>query len=208
MLDTSTLGLFIVASIAILAVPGPIAIYIVTRGIGQGRTVALVSVAGIQAAEIVYIAAAALGVTAILASSPAVFAVVNYAGAAYLLGLGVRSFLYREPVGAMVASDHRLWRVFLHGTGMNIFNPHTALFYLAFLPPFIDPARASVTAQVVMLGLIFITIGIVIEGGYAMLAGSLGTRLRNSALFLRHRHRTTGAIYVVLGIGIAISGSM
>jgi threonine/homoserine/homoserine lactone efflux protein len=169
---------FAVASLALLIVPGPSVLYIVTRSIDQGRSAGLVSVLGIHTGSVVHVAAAALGVSAILASSAVAFGVVKYVGAAYLIWLGIRAIRERHgerPTGSV--HERSLGRVYAQGVVVNVLNPKTALFFLAFLPQFVDVSRGAVTAQIVILGLTFILLGFVSDGSYALAAARVSRRL-------------------------------
>jgi threonine/homoserine/homoserine lactone efflux protein len=202
----STLALFAVAALALLVVPGPAVLYIVTRSIDQGRRAGMASVAGIHTGSIVHVAAAAVGLSAVLAASATAFTVVKLAGAAYLIAIGVRKLLTKPDGADAHALEPRivgLRRAYAQGVVVNVLNPKTALFFLAFLPQFVDPDRGSVTAQTVVLGFTFIALGIVSDGTYALVAGSLGQRLRRSARFARLRDRTSGVVYIALGLAAA-----
>ncbi|GGK64071.1 RhtB family transporter [Sphaerisporangium melleum] len=202
----STLAVFAVATLALLLVPGPAVVYIVTRSVAQGRTAGLVSVAGIHAGSIVHVAAAALGVSALIAASAAAFTAVKYAGAAYLVYLGVRKLLTRsEALDREVAPVSRS-RLFGEGFVVNVLNPKTALFFLAFLPQFADPARGPVAAQIVLLGLIWIILGMASDGGYALLSSALAGRLRRSPVAARRLDVAGGLVYIGLGAAAALSG--
>jgi len=168
---------FAAASLALLILPGPSVLYIVTRSV-QGRAAGVASVLGIHTGSIVHVVAAALGLSAILASSAVAFSVVKYAGAAYLIWLGVRTLVRRDahPLEASPRS-RSLRRIYAQGVLVNVLNPKTALFFLAFLPQFVDPAAGSVTIQVLVLGLMFIALGLVSDGTYAMLSARLSRRL-------------------------------
>jgi threonine/homoserine/homoserine lactone efflux protein len=169
---------FAVASLALLIVPGPSVLYIVTRSIDQGRSAGLVSVLGIHTGSVVHVAAAALGVSAILASSAVAFGVVKYVGAAYLIWLGIRTLRDRHeerPTGAI--RGRSLGRVYAQGVVVNVLNPKTALFFLAFLPQFVDVSKGAVTVQIVILGLTFILLGFVSDGSYALVAARVSRRL-------------------------------
>ncbi|HEX6580411.1 MAG TPA: LysE family translocator [Actinomycetota bacterium] len=144
---------FAVASLALLIVPGPSVLYIVTRSVDQGKTAGLVSVLGIHTGSIVHVVAAALGLSAILASSALAFGIVKYAGAAYLIWLGIKAIRARgeertEPRGR----EHSLARIYAQGVVVNVLNPKTALFFLAFLPQFVDVSKGSVPLQAVIFG--------------------------------------------------------
>ena len=200
---------FAVASLALLIVPGPSVLYIVTRSIDQGRSAGLVSVLGIHTGSVVHVAAAALGVSAILASSAVAFGVVKYVGAAYLIWLGIRTIRERHeerPSGAV--RDRSLGRVYAQGVVVNVLNPKTALFFLAFLPQFVDVSRGAVTAQIVILGLTFILLGFVSDGSYALVAARvsrrLSTRRRSEPGTLRRW--LPGLTLIGLGIVSAVTG--
>jgi threonine/homoserine/homoserine lactone efflux protein len=203
----STFALFAAAALALLVVPGPAVLYIVTRSIDQGRRAGMASVAGIHTGSVVHVAAAAVGLSAVLAASATAFTVLKLVGAAYLIGLGVQKLRANPAASSNPLLDEPrivgLRRTYAQGVLVNVLNPKTALFFLAFLPQFVDPERGSTTVQVVALGLTFIALGIVSDGAYALLAGSLGERLRRSARFARLRDRTSGVVYIALGLAAA-----
>ena len=167
------------ASLALLIVPGPSVLYIVTRSMDQGKAAGLVSVLGIHTGTIVHVAAAALGLSAILASSAVAFQIVKYAGAAYLIWLGVKALRERHQEASEGRDRERsLGRIYAQGVVVNVLNPKTALFFLAFLPQFVDVGE-PVTAQVLVLGLTFILLGFVSDGSYAAVrAGRADARPR------------------------------
>src|SRR4029077_15593486 len=144
--ELSVFWVFVAASIALLLTPGPAVLYIVTRSIDQGRLAGLVSVLGICTVPTGPVGAATLGLSALLVESALAFTVVKYAGAAYLIGLGVQTLLRRDAPPAAAASVQRtaLGPIFAQGVVVNVLNPHTALFFFAFLPQFVDPARGHV----------------------------------------------------------------
>jgi threonine/homoserine/homoserine lactone efflux protein len=194
-------GAFAAASIALLVVPGPSVLYIVTRSAHQGRSAGLVSVLGIHTGSIVHVAAAALGLSAILASSAVAFSVVKYAGAAYLIWLGIRALRRRdEPPADGVVPRRSLLRIYAQGVVVNVLNPKTALFFLAFLPQFVDVARGSVTMQVLLLGLTFIALGLVSDGTYALVAARVSRSVRGRARWARLDRWAPGVTYIALGV--------
>lgn len=204
----TNLSLFITASLALLLTPGPAVMYIVTRSVDQGRKAGFVSVLGIEVGTLFHIAAAALGLSAILASSALLFDVVKYLGAAYLIYLGIRKLLSKdESADVTVNKQQNLRQIFQQGVVVNVLNPKTALFFLAFLPQFVDPARGSVPLQMVMLGLIFVTLASTTDGLYALLAGTFGGWLKSSKHFLRVQRYVTGTVYIGLGVVTALAGS-
>jgi threonine/homoserine/homoserine lactone efflux protein len=206
--DASTLLVFAGASLALLVIPGPAVLYIVTRGIEQGRTAAVVSMLGIQAGALVHVAAAAIGLSALLVRSATAFTVVKYAGAAYLVFLGIRKLLARErPEQRTHRLPRRSRRLFGEGIVVNVFNPKTALFFLAFLPQFVAPDAGAVGFQIAFLGVLFILIAVVSDGAYAVAAGTAGSWLRTSPRFLRAERWVGGSVLVGLGLTTAFSGS-
>jgi threonine/homoserine/homoserine lactone efflux protein len=203
---TATLGLFAIAALGLLIVPGPAVTYIVTRSIDQGRLAGLVSVLGIHTGSLVHVAAATLGLSAILASSAVAFTTVKYLGAAYLIVLGVRTWLDRRADDRVEITRASLRRVYGQGFVVNLLNPKTALFFLAFLPQFVDPARGAAAGQILVLGVAFVGIGMLSDSAYALVAARLGTWLKARPRFARNRRVFTGGILVTLGVAAAFSG--
>jgi threonine/homoserine/homoserine lactone efflux protein len=204
-----TLALFAPVALGLLVIPGPAVLYIVTRSIDQGRAAGFVSVLGIHTGSIVHVTAAAAGLSALLVSSSVAFAVVKYAGAAYLIVLGIRKLLGRdEEEGHLEAREPRsLRRVYTQGIVVNVLNPKTALFFLAFLPQFVDVDRGAVWTQMLVLGVTFMALGMLSDGTYALVASKAGGWLRSSARFRTTQRYVSGGIYVGLGAIAALSGS-
>ena len=198
----STLGIFALAALALLVIPGPSVLYVVTQSAEQGRAAGLASVAGIHLGTLVHVAAAALGLSAIVLTSAVAFSAVKFAGAAYLIYVGVRKLLDGFGSPELVARRAPLRTVFVRGMIVNVLNPKTALFFLAFLPQFVDTSAGRVWFQVVVLGLLFIALGIVSDSLYAFAGGAIGA-------LLRRRRRATGyasgAIYIGLGTAAALA---
>ncbi|MFQ5993502.1 MAG: LysE family translocator [Acidiferrobacterales bacterium] len=205
--EPSTLTLFIVAALALLVTPGPAVLYIVARSIEQGRVAGIVSTLGIATGSLFHIAAAALGVSAVLASSALAFNLLKYLGAAYLIYLGVRKFINREQPRKQLIRRSTLARIFSQGVLVNLLNPKTALFFLAFLPQFIDPAKGAAVFQMVLLGIIFVALGIASDGLYALLAGTAGNWLRGRARLFHAQRYLTGGVFIALGAMTALAGS-
>lgn len=206
--DPATLALFALASLALVVVPGPAVLYIVARSLEQGRAAGLASVAGVGAGALVHFVAAALGLSALLAASALAFSAVKFAGAGYLIYLGLRTLLVRSPSGPAAPPPlHPLRRVFRQGLVVNLLNPKMALFALAFLPQFLDPARGAVALQALLLGGIFIAIALVSDGLYALLAGSVGGWLRRRPRLGRSQRLVSGTVYVSLGVATALTGA-
>ena len=208
MIEFSQLYFFLGASLALLLVPGPAVLYITARSANQGRLAGLVSVLAIETANFLQAVAATLGLSAILLSSALAFDVVKYLGAAYLIYLGVRKLLIREEETANGdIKPESLSRIYWQGFVINMLNPKTALFYFAFLPQFVDPAKGNVTVQTLLLGAIFVGMAFVTDSLYALLASSLADRLRGNLHYQKGQRYFAGIVYVGLGITTAFPGS-
>ena len=208
MIDPGRYALFVAAALAILVVPGPAVLYIVTRSIHQGRRAGLVSVLGVHLGSLVHVAAATVGLSALLVSSATAFSVVKYAGAVYLIGLGLVTLFSRKAEADIALGGERtLRRVFAQGAVVNVLNPKTALFFLAFLPQFVDPSRGHATLQIAMLGLTFVALGLVTDSAWALAAGAAGDVLRRSRHFVRVQRYVSGTVFVGLGVVAAFAGS-
>ncbi|MCP4360528.1 MAG: LysE family translocator [Chloroflexi bacterium] len=208
MMDWSALTLFFVAAAVLLITPGPAVLYIVARSIDQGRMAGIVSVWGVGVGTFFHVAAAAIGLSAILVSSAVAFSVVKYLGAVYLVYLGVRKLLEKDNVYEGEATTPKtLSRIFYQGVVINVLNPKTALFFFAFLPQFVNPQSGSVTTQMLILGVIFIVMGLLSDSVYAVLAGTVGNWLRGNMGFLRSQRYFAGTIYILLGVLTAVSGT-
>jgi threonine/homoserine/homoserine lactone efflux protein len=199
--DLSTLAVFAAAALALAVVPGPAVLYIVARSVDQGRFAGLVSALGIGVGSLVHVTAATIGLSSLLASSATAFTVVKYAGAAYLILLGIHRLLKREEVAEVAATPPRaLRKIFRDGVIVNVLNPKTALFFLAFLPQFVDPAHGAATLQILVLGLTFTVIALSSDSLWALAAGTLGGWLRRSRWYLGVKRWVTGMVFVVLGV--------
>lgn len=208
MFELSQLYLFTAATLALLLVPGPAVLYITARSANQGRLAGLVSVLAIETANFLQAVAATLGLSAILLSSALAFDVVKYLGAAYLIYLGLRKLLVSEDrTEAGEIEPESLTRIYWQGFIINLLNPKTALFFFAFLPQFVNPARGNVTAQTLWLGVLFVGMAIITDSLYALVASSLADRLRGNRHFLKGQRYFAGWVYVGLGITTALTGS-
>jgi threonine/homoserine/homoserine lactone efflux protein len=198
---------FAVASLALLVVPGPSVLYIVTRSMDQGRAAGLVSVLGIHTGSVMHVAAAALGLSAILASSALTYGVVKYVGAGYLIWLGIRALRGRDEARPDVAGKgHSLRRIYAQGVVVNVLNPKTALFFLAFLPQFVDVSKGAVPLQIVLLGITFILLGFISDGSYALVSARVSRRLANRRRSGVARRWLPGLTLIGLGVVSAITG--
>jgi threonine/homoserine/homoserine lactone efflux protein len=205
--EGSTLLLFAGASLALLAIPGPAVIYVVTRSLDQGRTAGMVSMLGVETGTFAYALAAAAGLTGLIAASVTAFTVVKYAGAAYLVYLGVRKLLERpEKTQPEVLVTGRS-RLFLKGALVQLLNPKIAIFFVAFLPQFVHSSRGPVAVQILVLGTIFTLLAILSDGAYVLLAGAVGSWLRTGRRARSWLARFSGGVYIGLGLTAALSGS-
>lgn len=202
--DAATWTLFCVAALALLVVPGPAVLYIVARSVEQGRRGGLMSVAGIHLGTLVHVAAASAGLSALLVRSALAFTSVKLAGAAYLVILGTRRLLRPVATSDAPIAKAALRRVFWQGAIVNVLNPKTAVFFFAFLPQFVDPHAGRVGLQVLVLGITFVVLGAVSDGGYALLAGTIGPRLLHRPRAARARERISGGVCVALGLATAV----
>jgi threonine/homoserine/homoserine lactone efflux protein len=188
---------FCAASLVVVAVPGPAIAYLVTRALADGRRRGLASVLGIEAGTLVHVAAAAIGLSALVASQPGALLLLRWAGVVYLLWLAVQAF--RSRGAASAAPEGRATttcRAFRQGLTVELLNPKTALFFMAFLPQFVDPAQGSAATQILVLGGAFVVIAAVCDTVWVLAASLARHRLRmNADGALRS---TTGVTYVAL----------
>jgi threonine/homoserine/homoserine lactone efflux protein len=200
--------LFVTGSLLLLVIRGPAVTYVVSRSIGHGRAAGLVSVLGIVAGTLCHVAAATLGISALLASSALAFQSVKYLGAGYLIYLGIKTLRGSdEQLLTSAGSETSLARIFGQGFLVNLLNPKTALFFLAFLPQFVDPTRGHVSAQIFELGVLFALMGWCSDSVYALLAGTVAARIRSSTRLRRAQRNVSGGALIALGLAAAFSGS-
>jgi threonine/homoserine/homoserine lactone efflux protein len=208
MLDMNSLPIYLAAVIGLLLIPGPAVLYIVTRSIHQGWRAGLVSVLGIHLGTGFHILAAVLGLSAILLSSALAFDIVKYLGAAYLIYMGIRTLMTKEEaINEEEVKGDSLQRIFSQAVIVNVLNPKTALFFFAFLPQFVDSSRGAVSVQMFLLGMIFLGLGMLTDGMYALLAGGFGNLLKTSKFFAFAKRYVAGAIYIGLGLTAAFTGA-
>ncbi len=202
----TNLPVFILASLGLLLIPGPAVLYIVARSIDQGRRAGLISVASIEIGNFCHVIAATLGLSALVLSSATTFSVIKYLGAAYLVYLGIRRLTSREEAGLVLApGEEKRNPVFFQGVVVAVLNPKTALFFLAFLPQFVNVSHGSVTWQLFILGVIFVSMAIVTDSLYALLAGTAKQWLKGNMHLIRGERYVAGCIYIGLGILAATS---
>jgi threonine/homoserine/homoserine lactone efflux protein len=197
-----TLALFALSTLALLAVPGPSVLYVVARTVEQGRTAGLISVLGLETGALIHVACAAAGLSALVASSPTAFAVLRYGGAAYLLWLAVRTLRRSRPEAIGAPAPASRARLFRDGVMVDLLNPKTALFFLAFLPGFMRADAGPVALQVVVLGLVFVALAALTDGAYAVATARVSRRMERG----RRMERASAATYGVLGL-LVIAGA-
>ena len=203
--DPGAFAVFAAASLALAVVPGPAVLYIVAQSVPGGRRAGVVSALGIASGGLFHVAAAVIGLSALLAASAEAFTAVKLLGAAYLVYLGIRTLLTRdERVGGRQV-EATLGRTYRRGVVVNVLNPKTALFFLAFLPQFVDP-EGSTQGQLAVLGLTFVLIALASDTVWALVAGTAGGVLRRSQTFLRVQRYVSGTIFLGLGALAATAG--
>jgi threonine/homoserine/homoserine lactone efflux protein len=198
----TTLALFALATFALTVSPGPGVLYVAARTLSQGRAAGFASMFGIESGEVVWLAATATGLAALLATSAAALGVLRWAGAAYLVFLGVQRWRHAEapPAPARAA----LGRIFAQGVVTQVLNPKVAVFFVAFLPQFLDPSR-PLAAQVAALGVVYIAIAIAVDMAYVLTWSALGARVLASPRAQRRAGRFAATTYFALGVGAAVS---
>lgn len=206
--ELSTLLVFSLAAVALIAIPGPNLIYIAARSIAEGRRSGLASALGVETGTLVYVAVSAAGLSAVLASSQVAFDFVKYAGAVYLIFLGIRALLAAAHAAPTAGDVEKLSlaRAYRQGLLVQLLNPKVALFLLALFPQFLDPTAGSVALQIIVLGTLMAALGLLIDVLYALAAGALGAWLRAHPAAARRQDYFTGAVYIVLGAAAALSG--
>jgi threonine/homoserine/homoserine lactone efflux protein len=204
---TTELLAFALAALVLLLSPGPAVLFVVAQSLQGGRLAGLACTLGLSLGGLVHVLAAVLGLSAVLASSAELFTAVKLVGAAYLVWLGIRTL--RTPAsepGALAARPRRASRLFLDGLVVNVFNPKPALFFLAFLPQFVDPGRGGVTSQLLVLGLVFVGLGLLTDALYALVAARARGWLVARPQIWRGQRWVTGSIYLGLGATAAVAG--
>lgn len=206
MIEPSRLSLFVLAALALIVIPGPAVLYIVAQSINGGRVAGLVSAAGVATGGCVHILFAIVGLSAILVASATAFTVVKAAGALYLVYLGITTLLRKDEtrIGGHTFQEGR-WRLYRRGVIVNVLNPKTAIFFLAFIPQFVDPDE-PVRPQLAVLGLVFVVLALVSDSLWALAAGSAASVLKGSRRFLRYQRRISGTVFIGLGLATALTG--
>lgn len=191
------LAFFAATTLALLLIPGPSVLFIVARTLEHGRRGGLTSMLGVESGALLHVLAATAGLGALVAASPGALLVLKLAGAAYLVWLGVRALRGRTDLSAAPGGDGKLYR---QGLLVDALNPKTAMFFVAFLPQFVDPA-GNVPLQTLIFGLVFVALATLTDTTYALLAGAVAERVRRRT---RHLSRAAGAAYLGLAGSLAI----
>jgi threonine/homoserine/homoserine lactone efflux protein len=200
----TTYGLFILTALALLAIPGPAVLYVVSRSIDQGRRAGIASVAGITTGTVVHVTLAAVGLSSLVLASRVAFDAVRYVGAAYLIVLGLRRLITRHADDGVEAAAPRTRRdLYTQGLVVNLMNPKTIVFIFAFIPQFVDVGAGHVWLQILALGCTFATLGFLSDSCYAFVAGSIADRLRGTPVIARIERWFGGTVLIGLGVAAA-----
>jgi threonine/homoserine/homoserine lactone efflux protein len=206
--DFATLALFLTAAFILSITPGPGILYTLARSLNGGRSEGISSALGLFVGGLVHILAAAIGISSLLMTSAVAFTIVKYAGAAYLIYLGLRTLLSRDTLSSnadVVVKPQRRGSAFYQGVITEILNPKTALFFLAFIPQFINVANGNVFMQFLFLGLVTDLLNFAVDVVVATFAGPIGQKLRTSYRFRQGQRLTSGCTLIGLGTYVAVA---
>lgn len=203
--DLSFWLLFFSAALALNLSPGPDLLYVLSRTLTGGRRLGLVSTLGVCTGALVHVAAAALGLSAILATSAVAFAVVKYVGAAYLIYLGFQALRSTGGVRIEARAPVSAWRAFRQGVLVDVLNPKAAIFFMAFLPQFVRPDHGAVALQLFVLGVLVVLVAIIVECALVLLATRASQALRSHQAVGRWLDRVMGSLLVGLGVRLGLS---
>ncbi|MFL6141466.1 MAG: LysE family translocator [Labedaea sp.] len=207
MLTIDQLLLICAAAVVFAVVPGPAVVYVITRSVHQSRQAGILSALGVGAGNLVLVLGTAFGLSALLVSSSLLYNIVRFLGAGYLVYLGVRKLLDRTRLpGVDSVEEQSLLHVCRQGLVVGLLNPKAALFFLAFLPQFVDRERGAIVLQVILLGAVVVAITFVSDGCYALLAGTIASGLRKPRM-VKVQRLVAGTVYIGLGLGAALTGS-
>lgn len=206
MIESTKFILFVGVAWALILAPGPDMLYVITRGVSQGRRAGMLSAVGVVCGILVHTTAAAFGLTLILQTSALAFLVVKYVGAIYLIYLGIKAWQDKSTFHLQASTSSVSFRkVFWQGVLSNVLNPKIAIFFLAFLPQFVDKESSHVTLQMVILGLTFACFGLcfLLAVGYS--SGTIGSWLTRRPQYAQFLQRLAGGILIGLGIRLALT---
>jgi len=198
--DLNAIVTFAIASLALLLIPGPAVIYVLNRSVSDGREVGLAAVAGLELGNLVHVIAASVGLSAILATSATAFNVVKWLGAGYLIFVGLRTLATKPMMIANVSTSVSRRRSFFQGIVVNTLNPKVALFFLSYLPQFIAPKNGAAWSQALILGIIFVIIGSLTDGTYALTASALRNVLVSGRTLPFVQRYVAGSVFIGLGL--------
>ncbi len=205
MISLSTFAFFVLGSLALIASPGPDFLYVLSRGMAQGRRAGVLSAVGISLGLLFHTALATLGLTALLQTSAVAFAVVKTIGALYLLWLGVKMWRSRELVGDVAVAPIEYSKVVRQGVLTNVFNPKVALTFLAFLPQFVQPKHGSSSFQVAVFGVTLVLLALIWFSFVGYFAGSVGSWIRRRPRFSLWVQKQTASVLIALGVRLALA---
>jgi len=206
MLNETLLIGFIVAALVVLVIPGPGVVFVIAQSVAHGYRAGLASVVGLSVGAMVHVIAATVGLSAILLTSATAFGIIKFIGAGYLIYLGVKTLLSRPySTDIETPAPMPLRRLFIDGVVISIFNPKIAMFFLAFLPQFVDLSLGAVPLQIMLLGTIYAVLALFTDGAYAVLAGGAHHWLQRTISHSPWPRRITGNVYIGLGINTSLA---
>ena len=205
--SSTALIAFVAAAMVVLVLPGPGVLYVIARSVTQGYRAGLASVVGLSVGALVHVAAATVGLSAILLTSATAFGFVKALGAGYLIYLGLRTLFSKAPAATVDApAAQSLYRIMTDGVIVSVFNPKIAVFFLAFLPQFADPSRGPIPQQILLLGLIYVGLALLTDGTYALLGGSARRWVSARVMQGPLPRYVSGSVYLGLGVNTALTG--
>ena len=204
-MDYTILGTFMLVVIGLFIIPGPAVLLILTRTVQGGRKTGILAGLGVACGDFVHTMFAALGLSAILMTSATAFSLVKYVGAAYLIYLGIRAFMEKPSDPSLPkVPDVSPNKVFFQSILIEVMNPKTALFFLAFLPQFVRPENGSLTWQLIGLGLIFVVMSVIYTVSIVLLIRPLGRLVKRLTWLRRWQGKIVGTIFISLGLTLAM----
>ncbi|MDA9434784.1 LysE family translocator [Bradyrhizobium sp. CCBAU 51627] len=204
MIDHATLITYVVIVLGFVFIPGPATLLTMARAASSGTRAGIATGAGVAAGDLIHTSMAIAGLSAIIATSALLFSIVKYAGAAFLIYLGIRTMLDKAPIELKGAPAISAGRAFRQAVLTEVLNPKTALFFLAFLPQFVRPEHGSIAVQLAILGIVFVMLGLVSTIVFAVGAGRLGNLLRRHPAVVKWQGKVVGAIYCAVGVRLAL----
>lgn len=205
MIDRATLITYVLIVLGFVFIPGPATLLTMARAVSSGTRVGVATGAGIAAGDLIHTSMAIVGLSAIIATSALLFSIVKYAGAGFLIYLGIRAMLEKTPIELNGRTPTiSAGRAFRQAVLTEVLNPKTALFFLAFLPQFVRPEHGSTALQLATLGAVFVLLGLVSTVVFANGAGRLGDLLRRHPAVVRWQGKVVGTIYCAVGVRLAL----